>query len=169
MCHIHSVYVHSNWTVGCGLNMKVIRRILGSFILHIHFYSSVRFSWRNRESSSRGRYWDIDIVSAPWLSPANIGLIIILYTGVSHWVRHGQSLKIETPESSGVTTFKTHFIQESFMWNLTGGAPDMVNFTGNRFSYGFQGCIHIIEGSDGHSINLKQNAISGQNVETCSQ
>lgn len=50
-----------------------------------------------------------------------------------------------------------------------GGAPDIVNFTGNRFHHGFQGCIHIVEGIAGHSINLKQNAISGQNVETCPQ
>lgn len=52
---------------------------------------------------------------------------------------------------------------------FVGGVPDIANFTGNRFTQGFQGCIHIVEGSDGHSINLQQNALSGQNVETCPQ
>lgn len=50
-----------------------------------------------------------------------------------------------------------------------GGAPDIVNFTGNRFTQGFSGCIHIVEGSEGHSINLRHNAISGLNVDTCPQ
>lgn len=43
----------------------------------------------------------------------------------------------------------------------------MINFTGNRFSHGFHGCIHVVEGSEDGSIDLGRHTISGVNVDTC--
>lgn len=48
-----------------------------------------------------------------------------------------------------------------------GGAPDLNNFTGSRYTNGFNGCIHVVEGADDGAINWSRNAISGLNVESC--
>lgn len=45
-----------------------------------------------------------------------------------------------------------------------GGAPDIVKFTGNRFSQGFTGNIIIVEGLDTNPVNVGANAVSGYNV-----
>lgn len=50
-----------------------------------------------------------------------------------------------------------------------GGAPDISNFTGNRFAHGFNGCIHIIESVELGPVNLGLSSISGLNVEPCSE
>lgn len=49
-----------------------------------------------------------------------------------------------------------------------GGAPDMRRLTGERYSEGFIGCIHIVEPIEGGSIQLGQNTISSMNIEQCS-
>lgn len=52
---------------------------------------------------------------------------------------------------------------------VTGGAPDINTFTGNRYAQYFNGCIHIIEGTDTHAITLYDNAVSGYNVLPCAE
>jgi hypothetical protein len=49
-----------------------------------------------------------------------------------------------------------------------GGAPDIRRFTGDRYSSGFVGCIHIVEPIEGGAIRLGDNTISSANVEQCS-
>jgi hypothetical protein len=49
-----------------------------------------------------------------------------------------------------------------------GGAPDMNRFTGERYSHGFVGCIHIVEPIEGGAIQLGLKTISSMNVEQCS-
>ncbi|XP_037037177.1 basement membrane-specific heparan sulfate proteoglycan core protein isoform X11 [Bradysia coprophila] len=48
-----------------------------------------------------------------------------------------------------------------------GGAPDLNNFTGNRYTQGFHGCIHVVEGHEDKAIDLGQNVVSGLNVDQC--
>ncbi|KAJ6634940.1 Basement membrane-specific heparan sulfate proteoglycan core protein, partial [Pseudolycoriella hygida] len=48
-----------------------------------------------------------------------------------------------------------------------GGAPDLNNFTGNRYTQGFQGCIHVVEGYEDKGIDLGRNIVSGLNVDQC--
>lgn len=50
-----------------------------------------------------------------------------------------------------------------------GGAPNIATFTGQRYSQGFHGCVHNVESLEGGGINLTYNAISGINVDKCSQ
>ncbi|KAG5681002.1 hypothetical protein PVAND_010471 [Polypedilum vanderplanki] len=50
-----------------------------------------------------------------------------------------------------------------------GGAPDIRRFTGDRYSSGFVGCIHIVEPIEGGAIRLGDNTISSANVEQCSE
>lgn len=45
----------------------------------------------------------------------------------------------------------------------------MAKFTGNRYSSGFIGQIHIAEGTDTKAIPLEGNAISGYNVLPCAE
>lgn len=49
-----------------------------------------------------------------------------------------------------------------------GGAPDLKSFTGDRYSQGFIGCIHIVEPLEGGAINLGARTISSLNIEQCS-
>lgn len=49
-----------------------------------------------------------------------------------------------------------------------GGAPDLKEFTGKRYSQSFVGCIHIVEPLDGGAIRLGDKTISSLNVEQCS-
>lgn len=51
--------------------------------------------------------------------------------------------------------------------NLPGGAPDLKNFTGERYAQGFVGCIHIVEPNDGGPIKLGAKTISSLNVDSC--
>ncbi|XP_055911049.1 basement membrane-specific heparan sulfate proteoglycan core protein isoform X7 [Eupeodes corollae] len=46
-----------------------------------------------------------------------------------------------------------------------GGTPDLVKFTGNRYSSGFNGCVHVIE--EEKTIQLSDAAISAVNLDTC--
>uniref|UniRef100_A0A336LPI6 CSON010513 protein n=1 Tax=Culicoides sonorensis TaxID=179676 RepID=A0A336LPI6_CULSO len=48
-----------------------------------------------------------------------------------------------------------------------GGAPDIISFTGNRFTQNFNGCIHMMETTEGTSINLTKAVITGVNVDSC--
>lgn len=48
-----------------------------------------------------------------------------------------------------------------------GGAPDLLSFTGNRFTTGFYGCIESIEPIAGGTIHFSAVAISGMNVDEC--
>jgi hypothetical protein len=55
-----------------------------------------------------------------------------------------------------------------FFYYYQGGAPDLANFTGNRYTQGFYGCIHVLEPVDGRGqINLGSKTISALNVDTC--
>jgi hypothetical protein len=49
-----------------------------------------------------------------------------------------------------------------------GGAPNLKLFTGERFSQGFIGCIHIVEPLEGGAITLGEKTISSMNIEQCS-
>lgn len=40
-------------------------------------------------------------------------------------------------------------------------------FTGGRYTNGFEGCVHVVEGLEDGSILLNKNAISGVNVDSC--
>lgn len=53
------------------------------------------------------------------------------------------------------------------MLRFSGGAPDLNNFTGNRYTQGFHGCIHVVEGHEDKAIDLGQNVVSGLNVDQC--
>uniref|UniRef100_W4VRB4 Putative heparan sulfate proteoglycan 2 n=1 Tax=Corethrella appendiculata TaxID=1370023 RepID=W4VRB4_9DIPT len=48
-----------------------------------------------------------------------------------------------------------------------GGAPNITNFTGDRYTQGFKGCIHIVESLDTGAIKLGQHTISSLNVDQC--
>lgn len=54
-----------------------------------------------------------------------------------------------------------------FFLFVIGGAPDLNNFTGNRYTQGFHGCIHVVEGREDRAIDLGQNIVSGLNVDQC--
>lgn len=49
-----------------------------------------------------------------------------------------------------------------------GGAPNLESFTGERYTQGFVGCIHIVEPLEGGPIRLGEKTISSLNVEQCS-
>lgn len=49
-----------------------------------------------------------------------------------------------------------------------GGAPDLKSFTGERYTQGFVGCIHIVEPLEGGAIKLGERTISSLNLEQCS-
>jgi hypothetical protein len=59
--------------------------------------------------------------------------------------------------------------QEAFIPGTVfiGGAPDVRFLTGDRYSEGFHGCVHIIEPLESGVIYLKDNAISAANVDQC--
>ncbi|KPU74137.1 uncharacterized protein Dana_GF21948, isoform F [Drosophila ananassae] len=48
-----------------------------------------------------------------------------------------------------------------------GGIPDIAQFTGNRYTHNFNGCIVVVEGDAAGQINLGPAAINGVNVNTC--
>ncbi|XP_018799864.1 PREDICTED: basement membrane-specific heparan sulfate proteoglycan core protein isoform X12 [Bactrocera latifrons] len=50
-----------------------------------------------------------------------------------------------------------------------GGTPDVAKFTGGRYTKNFNGCVRVVEGEARGIIQLGTAAISGQNVDTCSQ
>ena len=50
---------------------------------------------------------------------------------------------------------------------ILGGAPDLKNFTGERYSQGFTGCIHVLQALKGGPIYLGKNTISFQKVNSC--
>lgn len=50
-----------------------------------------------------------------------------------------------------------------------GGAPDIANFTGNRYKQGLFGCINVVEGTDTGPVKLRDNAVSGYNVVPCQE
>jgi len=50
---------------------------------------------------------------------------------------------------------------------VLGGAPDTKRFTGDRFSEGFIGCIHVVEPLEGGAIQLGARTISSMNVDAC--
>lgn len=54
-------------------------------------------------------------------------------------------------------------------YSRIGGAPDIATFTGNRYTQGFNGCIHIVEGTDTRAINIEAHAVGGYNVLSCPQ
>lgn len=51
--------------------------------------------------------------------------------------------------------------------HLIGGAPDQTNFTGDRYTHGFEGCVHVLLGLHQDPVVLKNDAISGVNVDAC--
>ncbi|XP_062139243.1 basement membrane-specific heparan sulfate proteoglycan core protein isoform X22 [Drosophila sulfurigaster albostrigata] len=50
---------------------------------------------------------------------------------------------------------------------FVGGIPDISQFTGNRYSRNFSGCIVFVEGDTAGQINLGKSSIRGINVDTC--
>ncbi|XP_041563042.1 basement membrane-specific heparan sulfate proteoglycan core protein isoform X19 [Drosophila elegans] len=50
---------------------------------------------------------------------------------------------------------------------FVGGAPDIAQFTGNRYKHSFNGCIVVVEGETVGQINLSSAAINGVNVNVC--
>ncbi|XP_016982302.1 basement membrane-specific heparan sulfate proteoglycan core protein isoform X20 [Drosophila rhopaloa] len=50
---------------------------------------------------------------------------------------------------------------------FVGGAPDIAQFTGNRYKHNFNGCIVVIEGEKVGQINLSSVAVNGVNVNVC--
>lgn len=48
-----------------------------------------------------------------------------------------------------------------------GGAPELKSFTGDRYTLGFVGCIHIVEPLEGGAIRLGERTISSLNIEQC--
>lgn len=55
----------------------------------------------------------------------------------------------------------------SFPESLPGGIPDIAQFTGNRYTHNFHGCIVVVEGETVGQINLSPAAINGVNVNVC--
>lgn len=58
---------------------------------------------------------------------------------------------------------------DTFVSILTGGAPEINKFTGERYRQGFDGCINIVEGTDTRAVNIDKNAVSGYNVTPCAE
>ncbi|XP_030745032.1 basement membrane-specific heparan sulfate proteoglycan core protein isoform X3 [Sitophilus oryzae] len=84
--------------------------------------------------------------------------------------RHGRSgsidvdhLYTEEGESEGYTS---HLSTNGNIY--LGGAPNISLLTGNRFSKGFDGCIHGFEIQQSKTIDLGVKAINGLNVKPCS-
>ncbi|XP_051863577.1 basement membrane-specific heparan sulfate proteoglycan core protein isoform X16 [Drosophila albomicans] len=50
---------------------------------------------------------------------------------------------------------------------FVGGIPEISQFTGNRYSVNFSGCIVFVEGDTAGQINLGKSSIRGINVDTC--
>ncbi|XP_037811627.1 basement membrane-specific heparan sulfate proteoglycan core protein-like isoform X4 [Lucilia sericata] len=48
-----------------------------------------------------------------------------------------------------------------------GGAPDLVSFTGGRYTQYFNGCVRVVEGESSGIIDLGKVAVSGINVDSC--
>ncbi|XP_055374705.1 basement membrane-specific heparan sulfate proteoglycan core protein isoform X7 [Condylostylus longicornis] len=48
-----------------------------------------------------------------------------------------------------------------------GGAPNLGEFTGNRYPTGFVGCVRVVETDEGGPVNLGQHAVSALNVDVC--
>lgn len=50
-----------------------------------------------------------------------------------------------------------------------GGAPNISQMTGGKFTTGFQGCIHGFELQQSKTLDLGVKAINGLNVKSCSR
>lgn len=67
-------------------------------------------------------------------------------------------------DSSRPTTQKEAFMSGHV---FIGGAPNLNNFTGDRYTQGFNGCVHSIEPLESGQIDIHKNTISSLNISKC--
>lgn len=83
--------------------------------------------------------------------------------------REGNQATLELDFYTSYGEIRPTGVKEMFLPGhvFIGGAPDLSNFTGNRYKQGFHGCIHIVENLTGGAINLSVNAVSAANLDVC--
>lgn len=83
--------------------------------------------------------------------------------------REGNQATLELDFYTSYGEIRPTGVKEMFLPGhvFIGGAPDLNNFTGNRYKQGFHGCIHIVENLTGGAINLSVNAVSAANLDVC--